>query len=177
MIPVGDVVPTRTPPVVTIALLVAQGLIVVGLPLGPAVIHLAVNTACLWNYGGTVEDRMGHARFLAFYGLGCVVAAAVRWFTGGLAPLSIAACSGGVAAVVGAYAALYPQSRLITLVPIPPFAQVVELPALVLACSWLVLQFASRVGVSATAAVVVGAATVRLFRRRERMRVEWWNGG
>src|SRR6202011_4021655 len=39
-------------------------------------LHLILNIWTLWLFGPTVEDRMGHARYLAFY-LACGLAASV----------------------------------------------------------------------------------------------------
>jgi membrane associated rhomboid family serine protease len=175
MIPLRDVIPTRTPPLVTIALLVAQALLFAELPFGPALIHLAANVACLWNYGPTVEDRMGHLRFLMFSVLCSAAALVVQRIVGAVAPAVVVGFAGGIAGLIGAYLALYPESRLVTLVPLPFFTRVVELPAVVLGCLWLVLQFASRIGMTGVGGLIAGAVSVRLFRRPERMRVEWWN--
>jgi membrane associated rhomboid family serine protease len=175
MIPLRDVVPTRTQPLITIGLCAAQAITLAVLPPGPAAIHLVLNIAVLWNFGNTLEDRMGHGRYVAFY----VLCGGVATFTATIgatsAPAVFVALSGGVAGVIGAYLVLYPASRLVTLLPVPGVPRIVEVPAVALACAWFVLQLASRSGTTAVAALGAGAIAVRLFRRRERMRVEWWN--
>ena len=175
MIPLRDVVPTRTPPFVTVALIAAHAVLVGVLPIAPALIHLLGNAGCLWSFGNTVEDRMGHGRFLVFCG-GCgAIALVAQPIAAIAAPWTVVGLAGVVAGVLGAYFVLYPESRIVTLIPFPFFARVIELPAVVLPCAWFVLQFGSRAGTTAVVALVAGAAGVRFFRRAERMRVEWWN--
>ena len=144
----------------------------------------------LWIFGDNVEDRLGHGRFLAFYLL-CGVAAAVAQAL--LSPGSrvpMVGASGAIAGVMGAYFVLYPRSRIVTLVPIFIFFQIVEIPAIFFLGLWFVLQFLSGVGSVATAAgrgsggiafwahvagFAAGVVGVFLMRRPERERVEWWN--
>ena len=51
--------------------------------------------------------------------------------------------SGAIAGVLGAYAVAYPTARVVTLVPIFFFIQIMALPALVVLGLWFVLQFFS----------------------------------
>src|SRR5258706_12560491 len=106
MIPLRDIIPSRTTPVVTIALIVVNVLVFLyELSLGrgvdaftlywglvPAafswvtvltsmflhggILHVAGNMLYLWIFGANVEDSMGHGRFLVFYLL-CGVAGAL----------------------------------------------------------------------------------------------------
>ena len=48
--------------------------------------------------------------------------------------------SGAIAGVLGAYLVLYPQARVITLVPIFYFIRIVEVPALLYLGFWFVSQ-------------------------------------
>jgi membrane associated rhomboid family serine protease len=48
--------------------------------------------------------------------------------------------SGVTVAVLGAYLALHPRARVLTLVPIPFFTTIVEVPAALLIGAWLALQ-------------------------------------
>jgi membrane associated rhomboid family serine protease len=175
MIPIGDIIPTRTVPFATIAVAAVQAVLVGSLAFDAHLLHAAVNTGCLWICGRTVEDRMGHARFVAFVVL-CAAAGALgsRAF-GPAIPAHVMAAVGAAAGVMGGYVVLYPESRLLAIVPIPGFVRVTEVPAIVLPCAWLLLQFAWGPGPAAAAALLAGGALVRVFRRAERMRVEWWN--
>ena len=99
--------------------------------------------------------------------------------------------NGAIAGIIGAYFVMYPYSRIVTLVPIPFFLRVVEVPAVILAALWAILQLASGTGSIAAsirpdadpgiafwahvAGFATGAAGIMVFRRPERQRVEWWN--
>ena len=95
-----------------------------------------------------------------------------------------------IAGIMGAYFVLYPRSRIVTLVPIFIFFQIVEIPAIFFLGLWFVLQFLSGVGSVATSAgrvsggiafwahvagFAAGVVGIFLMRRPERERVEWWN--
>jgi membrane associated rhomboid family serine protease len=103
-------------------------------------IHLLGNLWYLWIFGDNVEDRLGHVKFLLFYLAGGIFAAVVHLlFNQGSAVPTVGA-SGAIAAVLGAYAVLYPRARVLTLVPIFIFFQVVALPALLVLALWFVVQ-------------------------------------
>ena len=222
MIPLRDVIPSRTTPYVTVGLIVLNAMVfvyeltlddalleefVLYFGLIPAafgwvpmitsmfvhggVLHFGGNMLFLWIFGDNVEDRMGHGRFLVFYLL-CGIAAALAQTA--MRPDSVVpmvGASGAIAGVMGAYFVLYPHSRIVTLVPIFVFIQIMEVPAIVFLGIWFVLQFISGVGsIAATtggepmggvafwahiAGFVAGLAGVVVFRRRDRERVEWWN--
>jgi membrane associated rhomboid family serine protease len=99
--------------------------------------------------------------------------------------------SGAIAGVMGGYFVLYPRSRIVTLVPIFVFIQLIELPAIFFLGVWFLMQFVSGVGSIAAATggepaggiafwahvagFVAGVVAVLAFRKPERQRVEWWN--
>jgi membrane associated rhomboid family serine protease len=154
--------------------------------------HFLGNMLFLWIFGDNVEDRMGHGRFLVFYLLCGAVAAAAHLASDPASPVPTIGASGAVAGVMGAYFVLYPQSRILTLVPIFLFIQIVEIPAIIFLGLWFVLQLFSGLGsVLSTArgdavggiafwahvaGFAAGALLVLAFRRPERTRVEWWDG-
>ena len=221
VIPLRDVIPSRTTPYVTIALVSMNVLVFLyQLSLGPAVndfvfafglvpalfswptvltsmflhggfLHVAGNMLYLWIFGDNVEDRMGHGRFAAFYLLCGTAAALGQMLTSPNSPLPMVGASGAVAGVMGAYFVLYPHSRIVTLVPIFFFIQIIEVPALFFLGIWFVMQFLSGVGSIATATggqpvggiafwahiagFAAGIVGVFVFRQPERQRVEWWN--
>jgi membrane associated rhomboid family serine protease len=105
-------------------------------------------------------------------------------------PVPMVGASGAIAGVMGAYFVLYPRSRIVTLLPIFIFFQVIEVPAIFFLGVWFLMQFVSGVGSIATstgqpiggiafwahvAGFVAGVTTVFGFRRPERQRVEWWH--
>jgi membrane associated rhomboid family serine protease len=97
----------------------------------------------LWVFGDNIEDRIGHFGFLAFY-LTCGLAAAfLHIFTNTASIVPTVGASGAIAGVLGAYLVLFPGARVLTLVPIFFFFQLIELPALVFLGFWFVMQFFS----------------------------------
>src|SRR5919197_2957796 len=221
MIPLRDIIPSRTTPVVTISLIAVNILVFIyELSLGrdvdaftlyyglvPAAfswvavftsmflhggfMHVAGNMLYLWIFGDNVEDRMGHGRFLVFYLLCGVAAALAQTITAPDSVVPMVGASGAIAGVMGAYFVLYPRSRIVTLIPLFFFFQVVEVPAIRFLGIWFVMQFLSGVGSIVTsvsggsmggiafwahvAGFVAGISGVVVFRRPERQRVEWWH--
>jgi membrane associated rhomboid family serine protease len=105
------------------------------------VLHIAGNMLFLWIFGNNVEDAMGPFKYTLFYLVGGVVAALTQFFVGGPnAPVPTLGASGAIAAVLGAYALLYPRARVITLVFIVFFVTVITLPALLVLGLWFLLQ-------------------------------------
>lgn len=219
MIPLRDVIPTRTTPFVTVAIIVANALVFVyELSLGPyandfvayfglvpaafswanvftsmfvhgGLLHVAGNMLYLWIFGDNVEDQMGHGRFLVFY-LACgTIAALVQTMMVPDSVVPMVGASGAIAGTMGAYFVLYPRSRIVSLVFLFIFVQVVEIPAIFFLGFWFLMQFLSGVGSIATTAQSAGGVAfwahvagfaagiggILVFRKRERRRVEWWN--
>src|SRR5215470_7526228 len=220
MIPLRDIIPSRTTPVVTIGLIALNVLVFMyELSLGRALdafmlryglvpaafswmnvftsmflhggfMHVAGNMLYLWIFGDNVEDRMGHGRFLVFYLLCGVAAALAQTITTPDSTVPMVGASGAIAGVMGAYFVLYPRSRIVTLIPLFFFFQVIEVPAIAFLGIWFLMQFISGVGsiVSTVgrgggggaiggiafwahvAGFVAGITGVALFRRPERQR-------
>jgi len=105
--------------------------------------HLIGNMWYLWIFGDNVEDRFGHAGYLAFYLGAGVVAGLVQFATNPVSSLPTVGASGAIAGVLGAYAVAFPRARVMTLVPLFVFIQIVPLPALLVLGLWFVLQFFS----------------------------------
>ena len=106
-------------------------------------LHLVGNMWYLWIFGDNVEDLMGSARFALFYVGGGAIAALVHSALLPGSAIPTVGASGAIAAVLGAYAQAFPRARVITLVPIFFFFQVIAVPALVLLGVWFLLQFIS----------------------------------
>jgi membrane associated rhomboid family serine protease len=95
----------------------------------------------LWIFGDNVEDQLGHFRFVLFY-LACGLAAALAQIY--ILPTSkvpMVGASGAVAGVLGAYLILFPRSRVLALIPIVFFFQIIELPAFLFLLFWFAMQF------------------------------------
>jgi membrane associated rhomboid family serine protease len=104
-------------------------------------LHLIGNMLYLWIFGDNVEDRMGRVRFFVFYIL-CGVAASVgQALASPHSNVPTIGASGAIAGVLGAYFALFPRARVLTLIPIGIFIRVMELPAFFFLGFWFLLQF------------------------------------
>jgi membrane associated rhomboid family serine protease len=121
-------------------------------------LHIVSNLWTLWIFGDNVEDRMGPIRFLAFYLLSGVAAAAVHWATNLHSTVPTIGASGAIAGVLGAYLLLYPRARVVTMVPILFYPLVFELPAVIYLGFWFVLQLWSGVAALDVAGDVGGIA-------------------
>ncbi len=103
--------------------------------------HIGGNMLYLWIFGDNVEDAMGHGPYLAFYLFGGILASLTHVLTNSGSQIPTVGASGAIAAVLGAYLVLYPQSRVMTLLTLGYFFRVTTLPAIFLLGFWFVLQF------------------------------------
>jgi membrane associated rhomboid family serine protease len=81
-------------------------------------LHIGGNMLYLWIFGDNVEDAMGHFRYLAYYLLGGVAAAAAMTFMGPMSQVPMIGASGAIATVLAAYVFVYPRSPITVLNPI-----------------------------------------------------------
>ena len=104
--------------------------------------HILGNMLFLAVFGKNVEDAFGRLRYLAFYIAGGFVANATQTAITLLAGSAASArvpmlgASGAIAAVLGAYFVLYPDSRVLTLVLVFP----VKIPAWIWLGVWFLYQ-------------------------------------
>jgi membrane associated rhomboid family serine protease len=103
-------------------------------------LHVIGNMWFLWIFGDNIEDHMGHAKYLGFYLLSGIAAAAAEVLLTPNMSLPTVGASGAIAGVLGAYFILYPRARVFTWFP-PIF--LFYLPAWVMLGWWFLLQFLS----------------------------------
>ena len=148
MIPLRDVIPSRTTPFDTVTiialnvaafvyelsrgsgineLLFTYGLVpadfsvsrlFTSMFLHGGFLHVGGNMLFLWIFGDNVEDRMGHGRFIIFYFLCGGAAAIAQTLMAPQSSVPMIGASGAVAGIMGAYFVLYPRSKIVTLLPI-----------------------------------------------------------
>jgi len=121
-------------------------------------LHLIGNMLYLYIFGDNVESTLGHFRYLVFY-LGCGVAASLAHLLAN--PASNAptiGASGAIAGVLGAYFLMFPRARVLTLVPIFFFIQIIEIPAILFLGLWFLIQFLSGSMSYGSAAAAAGVA-------------------
>src|SRR5258705_4698625 len=103
-------------------------------------LHLIFNMWTLWLFGPTIEDRLGHGRFLVFY-LICGVAAAVAHAVfNPTSTVPALGASGAIAGVLGCFIGLFPLARVVVVVPIVFIPLFFEVPAFVFIGLWFLLQ-------------------------------------
>jgi membrane associated rhomboid family serine protease len=101
------------------------------------IMHIAGNMLFLWIFGDNVEDFYGHFTYLVFY-LVCGIGSGLLHVLFNLnSAVPAVGASGAISGVMGAYALLYPRSRILTLV----FIFLVPIPAVIILGYWFVLQF------------------------------------
>jgi membrane associated rhomboid family serine protease len=103
-------------------------------------LHIAGNMLYLWIFGDNVEDSLGHGRFLLFYALCGVAAAASQTVAAPTSPVPMIGASGAVSGVLGAYLLLFPYARIRTLIVFGFFIRVVRVPAMIVLGFWIVMQ-------------------------------------
>ena len=188
VIPIRDTVPSRTAPLVTVALIAVNVLVFLHeTALGPHLeryvfhygfipqrfvhwadygqdpwdaarfaplftsmfwhggwLHLLGNMLYLWVFGDNVEHRLGHLRYLLFYVLCGLSAAAAQIAFSPNSALPTVGASGAIAGVLGAYLVSFPRSRVVTML-IPPIPWFVQIPAMFFLAFWFLMQLLSGV--------------------------------
>ena len=177
MIPIRDVIPSRTFPFFTIVFIVANTLVFLfelslsdqelealvrlygvvparfnWLPVVTSMflhgnwLHFLGNMLYLWIFGDNVEDRLGHIRFVLFYLFCGAAAAGVHVLINPASSVPTIGASGAIAGVMGAYFVMYPRSRVLALLPLFIFWELIEVPAIIFLGFWFLMQFFSGVG-------------------------------
>jgi len=109
-------------------------------------LHIGGNMLYLWIFGDNVEDAMGHVRFVIFYLLCGIGAAALQVAINQNATTPMVGASGAISGVLAAYLLMFPRQRVRVLVFLGIFVTVISLPALLVIGFWIVLQFISSAG-------------------------------
>jgi hypothetical protein len=142
------------------------------------ILHLAGNMLYLWIFSDNIEDALGHLPYLVFYLFGGIAATLVHVLTNPFSVIPTVGASGAIAAVLGAYLVLYPQSRVLTFIPFGNFVTLKLIPASIVLGVWFIMQLFSGVlslggpdvgGVAFWAHIggfVTGALLAIIFRKR-----------
>jgi rhomboid family protein len=218
MIPLRDVIPSRTTPYITVTIIVLNALawflelslaadvlpvflqvygvvparfhaltLLTSMFLHGSWMHVIGNMWYLWIFGDNVEDRVGHGRFIVFYLLCGIAAATGQIVIDPNSTLPTIGASDAIAGIMGAYFVLYPRSRVLTLIPLVIFWEVIEVPAIMLLGFWFLMQLFSAGAIAVTASTggggvafmahvagfLCGVGGIFLFRRRQRPEQYW----
>ncbi len=147
--------------------------------------HLIGNGLFFWVFGNNVEDSMGRFRFLVFYLVCGLAAAAVHVFVDPTSPVPTVGASGAISGILGAYLVLYPRVHVRMLFIFIIFFRVFSIPAWAVLVWWFVVQVITGLpqlnqvdpevsgGVAVWAHVggfVAGVLLVKLFENRDLVR-------
>ena len=102
--------------------------------------HIIGNLWFLWVFGDNVEDAMGRVRFVLFYLLCGLGAAAAQIVTDYSSFIPMVGASGAIGGVMGAYARFYPRAHVHTLIFLGFFVTTAAVPAVFMLGYWFVLQ-------------------------------------
>ncbi|HEY6598766.1 MAG TPA: rhomboid family intramembrane serine protease [Pseudomonadales bacterium] len=144
--------------------------------------HLIGNMWFLWIFGDNVEDAMGPVRFMTFYLICGLAAAAAQIFANPTSIVPMVGASGAIGGVMGAYALLYPRAHVHMFIFLGFYMTTAAVPAIYMLGYWFILQIVSGLpglvgeelggGVAFWAHVggfVAGLALALLFRQRTRL--------
>jgi membrane associated rhomboid family serine protease len=147
-------------------------------------LHILGNMLFLYIFGDNVEDQMGHFKYLVFYMICGFSAAAFQTLTNIHSTIPMIGASGAISGVLGAYIVFFPRSRILTLLPIFFFIQLIHIPAAVFIFIWFIIQFLSGVstisakpgigGVAFWAHIggfVSGLILARIFQKKGSIRI------
>jgi len=108
-------------------------------------LHLIGNMLFLWVFSDNIEAVLGAPLYLAFYLAGGLAASLAHILSGPASTIPSVGASGAIAAVLGAYIVMFPQSRVRLLVLFGYRAGVTRVSAIVFLGIWAVTQFFSGV--------------------------------
>jgi membrane associated rhomboid family serine protease len=103
-------------------------------------LHIIGNMWFLYLFGSTVEDHMGHIRFMLFYFLSGIAASVTYFVIDIHSAIPAFGASGAIAGVMGAYIVMFPQAKIVTLILILFFPIFIELSAFIYIGFWFILQ-------------------------------------
>lgn len=146
--------------------------------------HLIGNMLFFWVFGNNVEESMGHGRFLIFYLLCGLIAAAVHMLIQPGSPVPTVGASGAISGIMGAYLVLHPNVRVRMLFFFFIFFKVIPIRAWIVLIWWFFWQIIEglpqlnpmRPDVTGGTAVwahvggfLAGVVLIKVFERRMRM--------
>lgn len=160
LIPLSDVMPPRVTPWATWTLIALNVVVALTGIVGASWLSLAGNVGALWLFGENLESRLGRVRFVA---VDLLCGAAAVGIAAWAAPVSsaawsVAGASGAVAGLLGGYLALFPYSRILVLVYLIAYVDVVEVPATFFLGAWFIVQAAGAMAPLAVDTLPDGAA-------------------
>lgn len=103
-------------------------------------VHLILNMWFMLIFSKSIENIMGHGRFLAFYLFCGLFATYIQWYFEPNLTDPVVGASGAIAGVLGAYFRLYPFARVVIWFPLLFLPIFFKLPAIAFLGAWFILQ-------------------------------------
>jgi membrane associated rhomboid family serine protease len=104
------------------------------------IMHLAGNMIFLWIFGDDIEDALGHVRYLVFYIICGLAAISLHSIIYHNSQTMVLGASGAISGILGAYFLLYPEVRVLTVVPIFFIIRFIWIPSTFFLIIWFVFQ-------------------------------------
>ncbi len=108
--------------------------------------HILGNMLYLFLFGDNVEDRFGSIVYLVIYFVSGFVAAGAQIIIDPTSQIPMVGASGAIAGILGSYLILYPNVRVLAIIPLGYFSRLQEVPAILVLGLWFVLQLISGFG-------------------------------
>jgi membrane associated rhomboid family serine protease len=121
--------------------------------------HIIGNMLFLWAFGKSLEDAMGHGKFLIFYMACGVIAGLTHIFFNPESRIPTVGASGAIAGVMGAYLIKFPRAYIRTLIFFGLFT-ITDIPAAFILVYWFLIQLFSGYGAIAHTQLTQGGVAV-----------------
>ena len=105
--------------------------------------HLIGNMLYMWIFADNIEDEIGKVKFIIFYILSGIAAALTQVYMNTESTVPMVGASGAIGGVLGAYIINHPRAKVLVLIPLGFFTQIIKVPAIFVLGIWFILQFVS----------------------------------
>ena len=139
-LPAGTMVPLSQSAACVITGTPAWSTTITSMFLHGGLFHIISNMWFMWIFGNNVEDSMGHGRFVIFYLLCGLAAAAAQMLADPGSGVPMVGASGAIGGVMGAYVLLYPAVHVHMLIIFGFYITTIAVPAVVMLGYWFLLQ-------------------------------------
>ena len=103
--------------------------------------HLIGNMLYLWIFADNIEDDLGTLNFIIFYSFCGIGAAMSQVLVDVNSQIPMIGASGAIGGVLGAYLINYPNAKVLVLIPLGFFSQLIKIRSLYVLGFWFILQF------------------------------------
>ena len=120
--------------------------LLVGMFLHGSFSQILGNLLFLWVFGKTVENLLGHGRYLGFYLAAGVVTGIIQILAEPSLTVPLIGANGAIAAILGAYVMKFPKVKIDTVLPLIILYIPIQLPAFFYIFWWFMQQLFYNIG-------------------------------